>query len=484
MVAALICLFTGSDGAGALFRDSDAGWHIRNGEQILATRALPHSDPFSFSKPSAVWIAWEWLPDLFIGVVHKASGLGGVATVYGLAIGASIWMWFRLTWAAEGNFFLACLLAAPMISTTTIHWLARPHVWAWLYTLAAVWWCERAPQRLQWNHVTVIALVSILWTNTHGSFLLGPVIAGTYAAGGYLRQAIWGEHSAAISHVVAALIAFLSSLLNPNGWALHRHVFTYLSDSALIARIGEFQSFNFQSDGAFSVVVVLFACAAGASASLAIRRPDRFLLSLLFTAAALRSARALPLAALAILPLANGSISEILSLARGLKPRLRRALDHALQYGERLRAMERHFHGVALLPVIALILATTLHARADFPASRFPVAASAVVGALPSNARVFAPDYFGGYLIYRFHGERKVFFDGRSDFYGLDFVDRYSRIVEVRPGWREEFARWNFTHALLPRDAPLLAALKTSGWREVYRDRTAVLLALPRQAAQ
>ena len=29
-------------------------------------------------------------------------------------------------------------------------------------------------------------------------------------------------------------------------------------------------------------------------------------------------------------------------------------------------------------------------------------------------------DKFGGYLIYRFEGRRKVFFDGRSDFYPCD----------------------------------------------------------------
>ena len=32
-----------------LFRDSDAGWHIRNGERILASGAVPTVDPWSFS---------------------------------------------------------------------------------------------------------------------------------------------------------------------------------------------------------------------------------------------------------------------------------------------------------------------------------------------------------------------------------------------------------------------------------------------------
>jgi hypothetical protein len=99
-----------------------------------------------------------------------------------------------------------------------------------------------------------------------------------------------------------------------------------------------------------------------------------------------------------------------------------------------------------------------------------------MVASLPANSRILAPDTFGGYLIYRFNGERKVFMDGRSDFYGAEFAKRYIRLVEARPGWTNEFNRWNFTHALLPPDYSLLAALEANGWREIYRDRTAVLL--------
>ena len=50
-------------------------------------------------------------------------------------------------------------------------------------------------------------------------------------------------------------------------------------------------------------------------------------------------------------------------------------------------------------------------------------------------------------------------------------------MVQVRPGWREYWDSFGFTHALLPADAPLLPALEQLGWRAVYRDKTATLLA-------
>ena len=135
------------------------------------------------------------------------------------------------------------------------------------------------------------------------------------------------------------------------------------------------------------------------------------------------------------------------------------------------------FRGYAWIPVI--LMAGFFHLRAStpgFPADQFPVAAAAH---LPAQTRLFAPDKFGGYLIYRFHGERKVLFDGRSDFYGLSFMKSYIRMVQLRPGWLAGWNRWGFTHALVPPDYSLADALPRRGWRTLYRDSTAVLLAAP-----
>src|SRR6476620_11572409 len=56
------CLFL-FQGYQKLFRDSDAGWHIRTGERVLATGALPRVDTYSFTRAGAPWFAWEWGAD-------------------------------------------------------------------------------------------------------------------------------------------------------------------------------------------------------------------------------------------------------------------------------------------------------------------------------------------------------------------------------------------------------------------------------------
>jgi hypothetical protein len=279
-------------------------------------------------------------------------------------------------------------------------------------------------------------------------------------------------------YLSAALVSALAPLANPYGWHLYTHVFRYLTDSELLSRIGEYQSFDFHSAGSAQIAATLLIGFAGGILALSRRRIEHFLLAALFSFLALRSARVLPLAALVLLPLANGVITHALEEARGLAPRVRRALDGFLDYSARLRQLDARGNGLLLAPLavaacFALLETPGFRAATGFPPDQFPVAAYSHI---PPGARLFAPDKFGGYLIYRSAGTRKVFFDGRSDFYGADFLKQYGRLVQVRPGWQQYWNSFAFTYALLPVDAPLRAALEQAGWRAVYSDRTSVLL--------
>jgi hypothetical protein len=190
----------------------------------------------------------------------------------------------------------------------------------------------------------------------------------------------------------------------------------------------------------------------------------------------------LPLIALLLLPMANAAIVRALAECTTLRAPVAERIRGALRYSGRLRGFDREFGGWALTPIVvvllaALVRAPSVQAHAGFPPSEFPVAAAREVEKLPLDARILAPDKYGGYLIYRFNGRRKVFFDGRSDFYGAVFMKNYIELVEVRPNWQEELAKHRFTHALLPNHYSLIPALEQLGWRQLYHDEVATLLA-------
>lgn len=430
-----------------LFRDSDAGWHIVTGERILATGAVPRVDDYSFSHPAAPWFAWEWAADVAMGAAHRSAGLRGVTLLYIATIAATVWIWVRLSFTCGANFFAVCLFASPMLTTAQLHWLARPHVFSWVLLSIALLLLEK--ERMNWRWAFGIG---VLWANWHGSFFLLPVLCLIYGAR-------W-----------AAVAAIAASFVNPYGWELHTHLIGYLRNTELLSRVAEFQSFNFHSEGAWQVAAVLLIGMTGFVCALAMGQWSRALTLLLLSAMALRTARGLPVLAMAGLPLAAGAMSTALAAWTLLPPIARRVLD----YGDRLRNLQEPLRGYAPGAIVfALLALAVLGSHSAFPAKEFPVAAAQHI---PEDARLLAPDKYGGYLIYRFKGARKVYFDGRSDYYGAAFMKEFVDLVEVRSGYEEIVKKYGLTHALLPPRYSLIPALERAGWKRLYADETSVLL--------
>src|ERR1700760_4005608 len=52
--------------ARVFFVDPDLWWHIKVGQDILATHRWPTVDPYSFTAAGQPWIAYEWLGDVLL----------------------------------------------------------------------------------------------------------------------------------------------------------------------------------------------------------------------------------------------------------------------------------------------------------------------------------------------------------------------------------------------------------------------------------
>jgi hypothetical protein len=119
---------------------------------------------------------------------------------------------------------------------------------------------------------------------------------------------------------------------------------------------------------------------------------------------------------------------------------------------------------------------------AGFPDTVFPVRAVErnIRQLTPPAAmpRILTSDQWADYLIYRLYPRQRVFFDGRSDFFGPAIGSDYRQLLAGQSSWRELLDRYQFDLALLPRDWPLSASLdREPGWRLAYRDSVAVLYA-------
>ena len=461
-----------------LLGDGDTGWHIRTGEILLSTGHVPAEDPFSFWQPGERWYAWEWLSDAVFAVLHGWRGLEAVAALAALAL--CLWAAVLFAWMLNRGAGLAVALAVTLaaMSASSIHFLARPHVFSLLLLAPALWTIDRdrrTPDGRLWWLVPLAAL----WANLHAGFAGWLLILAWLVAASALER----NREAAKRYGMLAALSSLATLVNPYGWQLHRHILTYLNSPWILDHVQEFQSPLIRSESMLVFAVLLLsAVALGALAW----RPARWFetgLVVVWGFEAMRSARHIPWFTVVAAPVIATACAGWWRERAARAPRSS-ATWILWQVSDELG---RRPHFTLWLPVLAaLALAAVLPGAglADFPADRFPVAAVAhnvarlTVGpSAPAPPRVLAPDQWADYLIYRLYPAARVFFDGRSDFYGPAAGEDYRTLLEAGRRWPEVMARYGFSAALLPLDWPLGQILERDpGWREVYRDRQSVLL--------
>ena len=102
-----------------LLGDAGIGWHIRTGQLILATHAIPHVDPFSSTMAGHPWFAWEWLYDVLVGWLERAAGLNGVVFFTAPIIALTFAWTFRLLLRRGTNFLVA--LAPGAAGRVSVH---------------------------------------------------------------------------------------------------------------------------------------------------------------------------------------------------------------------------------------------------------------------------------------------------------------------------------------------------------------------------
>jgi hypothetical protein len=105
---------------------------------------------------------------------------------------------------------------------------------------------------------------------------------------------------------------------------------------------------------------------------------------------------------------------------------------------------------------------------------------AAAVGFIRNNPQAVTGEMFndyawGGYLLWAMP-ERKVFIDGRNDFFGKGLCGEFNTVDETQPGWEAVLEKYRVGWTLLPPKHPLnaLLALETS-WKAAYTDEVAVV---------
>ena len=488
--------------SGVLY-DSDTGWHIRNGEHILQTGSWPHSDYFSYTNYGKPWFAWEWLADVTMATIHKYAGLNGVAIWADLTFALTFTLLFWWT-ARRGGNVLVCLLFSCLAGFAgSVHRLARPHLFTMLLVLT--WYVllehvqsqgmmtSRIRRKVSWAFPTII----LVWTNLHGGFVVGLILLFIFAFGNYLTTLTCNNPEIRVKSkslswhfTKMALLCLAVTLINPYGYHVHKHIFdSYLHSQYLVDRITEFASPNFHTTVVifFELIVLSSIVILGVS-----YKRLNFIevgLILFWTHMALFSVRHVPLYTLIIVPVLVSHFTEYLKTVEtspGCSPWVGKNAGGFNRYSGNILGFERQFKGYfypalasAVMIGIALNQGYVMGCKvlnAGFDSKQFPVKAGDFIERQSFGKNFVTTDSWGGYMIYRFHPRLKVFFDGRSDMYGAEFVREYESLINLEYSWKSVLDRYKIAWVLLPVNYGLASALKElPGWESVYDDHFAII---------
>jgi type IV secretory pathway VirB2 component (pilin) len=478
-LAILVWLFmsTGATGWQGLLVDADCGWHIRTGEYILNHHAVPRHDLYSFSKAGEPWYAWEWLSDVIFAWLHQLAGLKGIVLAAGVLIAAfATTLIRRMVWR-DVHLFVAMAVALPAVGASSIHFLARPHIFTLLLLSVSVWMIEadrKHPSRRIWWLVPLTAV----WTNLHGGFLVLIAVLGIAALGTAIEA--WMERSdfrSAIRYAALTAACAAASLINPYGYQLHLHVVEYLRSDWIRNAIQEFQSPTFRSESMLQFEALLLIGLIAAGFLFRRRRVVEGLWIVFFAHMSLASVRHVPVYVTVAAPLIAREIAQwwnawTASVRKGSIAGILNQMAADSIAGFRRSSIW------ALIVVFALVLiGPPIPWPKDFPAALFPTEIVHRHAAEILNSRVLTTDQWADYLIYT-NPQQRVFVDGRSDFYGPEIGNQYLHLTEAQWDWEQWMAKYNFNLVLLPIESSLPALLKRDpDWRVVEDDGKRILLA-------
>lgn len=483
--------------------DSDAGWHIRNGEHILSTGSIPRQDYFSHTCAGKPWYAWEWLADLFMAVIHQAAGLDGIALWASLTFSIVFSLLFLWLVRSGNNLFVATLFSLLAAFASTIHWHARPHLFTMVFLLGWIMMLDSVQKKGEqgisppiWSWMFFMATI-VFWTNLHGGFVTGLIMLGIYALGNFLSGMTSSEPfkktldlKLGWFYLRLLLICLLLTAINPYGFKVHQHILnTYFHSSYFVDNIAEFISPNFHwpSVKCFEALLVGSIIVLGISWKRLTFIETGVLL--FWSHLALFSARHIPLYSLCVVPILVRHLSSYVenpAIREGVPCWFSKALSGFDVLSRNFRAFEMQFKGwfypalsVLFLGAAALNQGSVFGIKlpnASFDSRIFPVKAAEFVESNPRTGNFFTTDQWGGYWIYRFYPSYPVFFDGRSDMYGEEFLKQYQKVVGLSFEWKSVLEKFQVGWILLPVKDSLATALKeTTQWKVIYDDHVSII---------
>lgn len=413
--------------------DDDAWWHLKVGEFLLHGGAFAGPDPWSpfAARP---FVLNQWLPEIVAFQGYEWFGLPAVAWLRCVAI---LLLFTALLWCTRhvADTVPALITALAALLGTAGGLGERPQLVSFI--MLAVWvgasWRTAEDLRPRWWLIPL----TWVWASSHGLWFTGIGIGVMVLAGLMLDRRLKLRSAAKLLLVPLASLAV--GALTPVGPRLLLAPFEVSRNAT--EYVQEWQATPVRTSVVAMVTLVLIAGAVLGWVRSPIKTPWwKLALAMAAVVSTLAMVRTVPVGAIIAAPLAASALQS-----------LRRTSSQPSE--------PRSIRRWALLVLTCAIVAIPVTALVARQPGGVPERLRATLDAAPSGSVVLNDHSLSGWLLWR---EPKLVsvMDLRTEIFSSDYIEAYSRNIEVRPGWQHFLAETKPTYALLRSESPIRLALQ------------------------
>ncbi|MFQ5858042.1 MAG: hypothetical protein ACE5LU_20755 [Anaerolineae bacterium] len=480
-------------------RKLDFWWHLKVGEIILTSRAIPQVDLFSFTRAGQPFIHQSWLGELLYYLAYQAGGfplLIAFSTGLLLLAFTPIYHLCLETDSPLRAAILCSLVAAFMLG---LYGSTRPQTYSFIF-FAAFYWILWQYREGQHDYLWVLPLLMLLWVNLHGAFVLGIGMIGIVLGAETARRLVRGPRADTLTPRALAKLTLvlgltvLATMANPQTYRVFAYVRQLQVDAASQTFVKEWQVPDITT---FSGVLLFY----GPFFLLVLtsiytrRRLNLTELGLFLTFAvlALAAIRSGIWFALIVTPILARHVTE-LTIPNLLNDRVRGQprLDPQPHPVERQTESKHSTHNrlnwtiLVCLVLFTVMLSPWVRPHLEVgPWNRQLVEQGTPVGVMDYIAdyklegNVFHTQDYGDYLIWRLWPQQRSFIDGRVHLYDEATVRDYISVFHD-DNWESRIAKYDIEYLLLPKDdqkteSMIKRARGSTNWTLRYEDEISIL---------
>jgi hypothetical protein len=476
---ALLSIFTMAVRVSA---DTDTWWHLAAGRWMVENGRLLTTDPFSLTRAGEPWVNPSWLAQLLLYGVYQLAGLPGLNVLTALMVTLA----FACTWPLmEGPGLLRAFILVGVVAVSGVYWSARPQILSFALAGACLLLLEKGRADRRWWFGLPVLLA--LWANVHGGFIIGLMLVSAYLGGelveavadrlrsGAAWGSIWVQRKTAVLNLLAVLLVCTACVsLNPYGPRLLAYPVRTVAIGTLQTAIDEWQSPDFHRPDTLPFLALLIVTLFLIAVSPRRKTGREIMLFAVLAALALVARRNIALFALCLAPMIAQHTWVLLGPWAGWQS----GADPTPAQPRALRVANAVLLVILALAALAKMVEPLSPERnAQAVREQQPLDAIAYLKETRPAGPLFNSYNWGGYLIWSLWPTYRTFVDGRTDLFGDEILEVYVGAWNAEAGWREVLQQYGIRLVLVEREAPIAVILYQDGWRPLYRDSQAVVLA-------